>query len=74
LVSRPETVASGNKGSNMTHDAKTLQHIMDYCDRKWAEANEAPASDFPTPDMLTGKKMAYNDVLQYARTLLDELP
>jgi hypothetical protein len=23
--------------------------------------------------MLTGKKMAYNDVLQYARTILEEM-
>jgi len=28
--------------------------------------DRAPASDLPTPDMLTGKKMAFNDVLQSA--------
>ena len=34
-------------------------------------ANQGP---WPTPDMQTGKKMAYNDVLQYARKLLGEKP
>jgi hypothetical protein len=48
----------------------TLQKIIDYCHDKWGEADKAPDSDFPTPDMLTGKKMAFNDVLQYARKLL----
>jgi len=52
----------------------TLQKIMDYCHDKWGGADQAPASDFPTPDMLTGKKMAYNDVLQFARKLLDGSP
>jgi hypothetical protein len=42
--------------------------------RSEAEADQPPASDFPTPDMLTGKKMADNDVLQFARNLLDEKP
>lgn len=38
--------------------------------RAGVEANEAKPSAFPTPDMLTGKKMAYNDVLQFARKQL----
>jgi hypothetical protein len=57
----------------MTPDAVlTLQKIIDYCLAKWEEANHAPASDWPTPDVQTGRKMAYNDVLQHARTLLTE--
>jgi hypothetical protein len=59
----------------MTDDARqSLEKIISYCNGKWLEANQAPASAWPTPDMLTAKKMAYNDVLQYARTLLDETP
>jgi hypothetical protein len=50
----------------------TLQKIIDYCHEKWEEANQAPASDWPTPEMQTGRKMAYNDVLQHARKLLAE--
>jgi hypothetical protein len=50
----------------------TLQQIMDFCHDRWAEADKAPASDWPTPDMQTGKKMAFNEVLQYARRLLSE--
>jgi hypothetical protein len=57
-----------------SYDAKTLRHIIDYCDRKWQEADQAPASDFPTQDMYIGKKVAYNDVLHYARKLLGEMP
>jgi hypothetical protein len=57
----------------MTPDAiLTLEKVMDYCHEKWQEADRPPASSFPTPDMLTGKKMAYNDVVQFARKLLDE--
>jgi hypothetical protein len=52
----------------------TLEKILDFCHAKWPEANESPASDFPTPDMLTGQKMAYNDVVQYVRTMLDGTP
>jgi hypothetical protein len=47
-----------------------LQQVIDFCHEKWEEAERPPASDWPTPDMLTGKKMAYNDVLQFARALL----
>jgi hypothetical protein len=57
----------------MTPDAVlALQKIIDYCHEKWEEANRAPASDWPTPDMQTGRKMAYNDVLQHARKLRAE--
>jgi hypothetical protein len=59
----------------MTPDAiLTLEKIMDFCHARWEEANQSPASDFPTPDMLTGKKTAFNDVVQYARKLLSERP
>jgi len=51
-----------------------LEKIIDYCHARWEETDRAPASDFPTPDMLTGKKMAYNDLLQFARKLLGEQP
>jgi hypothetical protein len=51
----------------------TLEKIMDYCHAKWEEADrQNPESPMPTADMLTGKKMAYNDVLQYARKLIAE--
>jgi hypothetical protein len=53
----------------------TLQKIMDYCHDKWEETNQQPPeSPWPTADVLSGKKMAYNDVLQYIRKLIsDEL-
>jgi hypothetical protein len=50
----------------------TLEKIIDFCHEKWAEADEAPPSDWPTPEMRTGKKMALNDVLQLARRLLEQ--
>ena len=57
--------------SFMTPDAiVALQKLIDYCHKQWDDANRPITSDFPTPDMQTGRKMAYNDVLQYARTLL----
>jgi len=57
----------------MTSDVKrTLNQIIDFCSNKWGEANQPPTSSWPTPDMQTGKKMAYNDVLQFARMLLSE--
>ena len=52
----------------------SLEKIIGFCHEKWAEADKPPASGFPTPDMLTGKKMAFNEVLQHARTLLDNPP
>jgi hypothetical protein len=55
----------------MTHEEFViLQKITDYCHDRWQEANRAPASDWPPPDMQTGKKMAYNDVVQFVRQLL----
>ena len=58
----------------MIHDAQTLKHIIDYCEQKWLEADRPTASNWPTPDMLTGHKMAYNTVIQYARRLISEEP
>ena len=55
----------------MTDRGQTLNEIIDFCSRKWDEAAEdPPKSDWPTPDMRTGMKMAFNEVLQYARKLL----
>jgi hypothetical protein len=48
----------------------TLQKIQDFCHAGWQKAADEPASRFPTADMLTGKKMAFNEVLQFARSLL----
>jgi len=56
----------------MTDRRQTLNEIIDFCSQKWGEAAEQPASSFPTQDMLTGKKMAFNEVLQHARKLLSE--
>ena len=55
----------------MTKDATAMiESIVTYCNAKWVEANEASSQAWPTPEMQTGRKMAYNDVLQYARALL----
>ncbi len=56
----------------MTDDKHKIQKIIDFCNDKWAEANQPQTSTWPTPDMQTGRKMAYNDVLQFARTLFTE--
>ena len=56
----------------MTDEEHKIQKIIDYCNDKWVEANQPWASTWPTPDMQTGKKMAYNDVLQFARKLFIE--
>jgi hypothetical protein len=57
----------------MIHDPKTLQAIIAFCTGKWLEARDQlsviPVQD---ADIQTGKKMAYNDVLQHARLLLEE--
>jgi hypothetical protein len=50
-----------------------VERLMDYCNDRWVEADRPSATAFPTVDMLTGKKMAYNDVMQFARTLLSDL-
>ncbi len=51
----------------MTDAHQPLQHIIEFCSDKWTEADRAPDQ---TPDMKTGRKMAYNDVLQQARRML----
>lgn len=56
----------------MTHDAATLKHIIDYCDKKWVEADAARDAPFQSQDTQIGKKIAYNDVLQYARKLIGD--
>jgi len=43
--------------------------VIEFCSDKWVEA--ARAADLPF-DLKTGKKMAFNEVLQYARKLLSE--
>jgi hypothetical protein len=59
----------------MTPDTRlALQQILDYCHAKWEETDKAGEIAWPTPDMQTGKKMAYNDVLQHARKLMGETP
>jgi hypothetical protein len=68
------TQATIEEGTMTPEVILTLEKLMDYCHEKWAEADKPQASSFPTADMQTGRKMAYNDVLQYARTLLAELP
>ena len=56
----------------MTPDAiLILQNIIDYCHDKWVEADRATDE---TPDLKTGRKMAYNHVLQHTRELLDGTP
>lgn len=58
-------------GRTMTPEAiLALQRVIDYCHEQWEEADRPVTSGWPTPDMQTGKTMAYNDVLQFARTLL----
>ena len=49
----------------------TVQLIIDYCDSKWREADQATDTDWPPPDRLAGMKMAYNDVLHFARSQSD---
>jgi hypothetical protein len=56
----------------MTDDAQTLTKIMEYCHARWKQIAAQPASSLPTRDMLTGQKMAYNDVRQFARRLMEE--
>jgi hypothetical protein len=51
---------------------QAIEQIIAFCNNKWLEADRASPSGFPTADMLTGKKMAYNDVLQYARSVVEE--
>jgi hypothetical protein len=61
----------GYGSSEMTpEEILTLQKIQDFCHARWQKAADEPASRFPTTDMLTGQKMAFNEVLQFIRTLL----
>ena len=46
--------------------------MLEFCDQKWAEADNASSGTWPPPDMLSGEKKAYNAVFQYVRTLIDE--
>lgn len=64
--------ASASERSGAAYDANTLRHIIEYCQAQWEKADGAPPSEWPTLDMQIGRKMAFNNVLQYARTLLAE--
>ena len=58
----------------MTGDGRqALRQVLDFCNQKWTEADQASAGTWPTPDMLTDRKQAYNEFFQYVRTLLDEV-
>jgi hypothetical protein len=60
--------------NRMTQRAQQmLQHIIDYCNAKWMEADQAKPSAYESADTHNGRKAAYNDVFQHARTLLGEL-
>lgn len=60
-------------GLAMTDDARDiLKTIIDFCSDKWGEADKQLPTSFPTQDMLIGKKMAFNELLQFARKLLAE--
>ena len=59
----------------MTLSARqTLENIIAYCSDRWLEADKAVAGAVPPLERLTGEKKAYNDVFQFARKALDELP
>jgi hypothetical protein len=53
-----------------TDVTRALEEVLDFCNDRWLEADRPPQSGFPTADMLTGKKMAFNDVIQHVRTKL----
>ena len=53
----------------MTDARQAFQKIVDYCNDRWLEAEEAPATPYDAPGTKTGRKMAYNDVLQFARRM-----
>jgi hypothetical protein len=55
------------------NDCHKIEQIIAYCNDRWIEADRASPSRFPTAEMLTEKRMAYNDVLQYARIVLEEM-
>ncbi len=53
----------------------TIEKIMDYCHAKWEEANrQAPDARWPTADVLAAKKLAYDEVRQFAQKLLADQP
>ena len=52
---------------------QALKAVIEFCSDKWMEADQPPKSGWPTSDMLTGKKMAFNEVLQFARKLMNEI-
>ena len=55
----------------MTDETRqALQRIIDFCHDRWIEAEDAPATPYDKPGTQMGRKMAYNDVLQFAGRLL----
>lgn len=56
-----------------TNATASLKAILDFCNDRWTESDQRPPSGFPNADMLTGKKMAYNDVIQFVRREMIEL-
>lgn len=53
----------------MTDARQAFQKIIDYCNDRWLEADEASATSYDAPGTKTGRLMAYNDVLQFARRM-----
>jgi hypothetical protein len=47
-----------------------LETLLDFCNDRWVAADTARPGPFPNADMLTGKKIAYNEVIQFVRTQL----
>ena len=69
----PPRAGRGESALAMADDARAaLEKVLDYCSRKWLEADQAAAGAIPPPDMLTGEKKAYNEVFHYIRVLLDD--
>jgi hypothetical protein len=57
----------------MTADAREmLSNVLAYTLGQWQKVHDAAASGWPTPDMQTGQKMAYNDVRNYVEDLLKQ--
>jgi hypothetical protein len=54
------------------NERQLLERIIAYCDARWVEADKASDAPYPTPDTQLGKKMAYSDLMHYARSLLSE--
>ena len=52
-----------------------LREVIEHCNDRWVEADgaEPVPGAFPTAEMLTGEKMAYNNVIQFARRRLAEI-